>query len=78
MLVIATGWEAACVKTAVSVARAIGAAGGVEGVVVGGAEGQARMLITFWLGYVCQMVISFWSLGEVVRGRGKQLTYGMW
>lgn len=83
MLILATGWEAACVKTAVSVAGAIGMAGGVgvgglEEEVVGGAEGQARMLITFWLGYVCQTVISFWSLREVVRGRGKHLTYGMW
>lgn len=78
MLVIATGWEMACVKTAVSVAGAVGRVGGLEGEYVGGAEGQARMLITFWLGYVCQMVISFWSLGEVVRGRGKQLTYGAW
>lgn len=52
---------------------------GIKGTAMAGNEDEmARMMATFWLGYICQMVISFWSLWIVSKGQGRHLKYGSW
>lgn len=52
---------------------------GVKGAAMAGNEDEmARMMATFWLGYICQMGVSFWSLWIVSKGQGKHLEYSSW